>query len=79
MLKSTDTENFLQLKEILAEILKGTPVKSSNSSGDNYYDIIIQVDSLSNDYDVEQLADKVKGIINSDARYRNVNALNFLR
>jgi hypothetical protein len=55
--------------------------KNSNSenSGDSYYEIHIEVESLSNDYDVEQVADKVKQIINDDARYRNVNAVNLIR
>jgi len=80
MLDAIDTKNFIQLKEILAEILKGTSISGgSGSSGDNYFDINIAVDSLSNDYDVEKLATKVKDIINSDARYRNVNSINFLR
>ena len=49
------------------------------SSGDNYYEIHIDVESLSSDYDVDQIADKVKRQINEDARYRNVNAINRLR
>lgn len=49
------------------------------NSGDNYYEVHIQVDSLSNDYDVDQLARKVEQQINENARYRNVNAINRLR
>lgn len=80
MLDAIDTKNFIQLKEILAEILKGASISGgSGSGGDNYFDVNIAVDSLSNDYDVEKLATKVKDIINSDARYRNVNSINFLR
>lgn len=77
VLNARDTENFIQLKDILSEIMG----KNSNSenSGDNYYEIHIEVENLSNDYDVEQVADKVKQIINDDARYRNVNAVNLIR
>lgn len=49
------------------------------SSGDNYYEIHIDVESLSSDYDIDQIANKVKRQINEDARYRNVNAINRLR
>ena len=35
--------------------------------------------TIEDDYDVEQLADKIKGIIQQDAMYRNVNVINRLR
>ena len=34
---------------------------------------------ISDDYDVEQLADKVKGIIYDEAMYKNVSTINRLR
>lgn len=79
VLRSKDTENFIELKNILAEILKGKENSISERSGDNYFEIHIEVDSLGSDYDTEQLADKIKRMINEDARYRNVNAINILR
>lgn len=79
VLQAKDTENFIQLKNILAEVLKGKENAISERSGDNYFEIYIEVDSLGNDYDVEQLAGKIKRMINEDARYRNVNAINILR
>lgn len=79
VLRAKDTENFIQLKNILAEVLKGKENAISERSGDNYFEIYIEVDSLGNDYDVEQLAGKIKRMINEDARYRNVNAINILR
>lgn len=45
-------------------------------SGDNYFDITVQVDSLSNDYDVEQMINVIKREIVNDANYRNVNVIN---
>lgn len=78
VLKSEDTRNLITLKDILADILKKDGVSSQNSR-DNYFEIHIEVDKLANDYDVEQVAEKVKRIINEDARYRNVNAINLLR
>lgn len=77
VLNARDTENFIQLKDILSNLLKGDT--SSGNSGDNYFEIHIDVDSLNNDYDVEQLATKIKKMINDDARYRNVNSINLLR
>lgn len=79
VLNQKDTENFIQLKDILKSILNNNVPNNSSNSGDNYYEIHIEVDKLESDYDVEQVAEKVKKIINSDARYRNVNSINRLR
>lgn len=45
------------------------------SSGDNYFDINIETESLNSDYDVEQMAATIKRLILDDASYRNVNAV----
>lgn len=74
VLSARDTENFIQLKNILADGLDG-----KGASGDNYYDVHIEVDQLSNDYDVEQMMDKMKRLIEEDAAYRNVNAVDLGR
>ena len=79
VLRAKDTENFIQLKNILAEVLKGKENAISERSGDNYFEIHIEVDSLGNDYDVDRLVEKVERTINEKARYRNVNAINILR
>ncbi len=79
VLNQRDTENFIQLKDILRSLLNNKGNYNSGNSGDNFYEIHIEVDKLESDYDVEQVAEKVKRIINSDARYRNVNAINRLR
>jgi hypothetical protein len=52
---------------------------TSNTSGDNYFDVKINVESLSDDYDVEQLADKIREMIYDDSMYRNVNAVSLTR
>ena len=79
VLNAQDTQNFIQLKDILSEVMNGTLDSSADKGGDNYYDITIQVDELSNDYDVDQLAARVKKIINDDGRYRNVNNIQLMR
>ena len=78
VLNARDTENFIQLKDILSNVLKRSSNKTENS-GDNYFEIHIDVERIEDDYDVEQLADKIKGIIQQDAMYRNVNFINHLR
>ena len=78
VLNARDTENFIQLKDILSNVLKRDSNKAENS-GDNYFEIHIDVERIEDDYDVEQLADKIKGIIQQDAMYRNVNVINRLR
>lgn len=78
VLNARDTENFIQLKDILSNVLKHDSNKTENS-GDNYFEIHIDVERIEDDYDVEQLADKIKGIIQQDAMYRNVNVINRLR
>ena len=61
--------------------MRGFKGKTSQADrvGDTYYDVQINVDKISNDYDVEKMAEKIKKIIHKDSMYRNVNAINFLR
>lgn len=77
VLNARDSANFLELRDILRDM--NLVSEGKTSGGDNYFEIHIEVDTLSNDYDVEQVADKVKRIINDDARYRNTNAINLIR
>jgi hypothetical protein len=53
--------------------------KSSENIGDSIYDIDINVESIGSDYDVEQMAEKIKNLINQDARYRNNNTVSLTR
>ena len=78
VLNSKDTENFIVLKDILSDILRGGSSQMKNN-GDNYYDFHITVEQIANDYDVEKMIQKIKDEINNDARYRNVNSINLLR
>ena len=83
VLNQTDSANFIQLRDILADILHGTSTLSKTGSkdrgGDNYFDIEISVENLNDDYDVEQLANKIRKMLYEDATYRNVNAINLIR
>lgn len=79
VLNAADTQNFIALKDILASILKNTSsTKANTSSGDNYFDIDIQAEIDSN-YDVDQLAERIKKQIYDAAEYRNVNAISLMR
>lgn len=76
VLNAAQTQGFLTLVDILDNF---DADKTKKGSGDNYYDVHIEVDEISNDYDVEQLMDKMKRIIADDAMYRNVNAVDLGR
>lgn len=78
VLNQKDTQNFIQLKDILASLMTGSHASTENN-GDITYDIDINVESIGSDYDVEQVANKVKSLINEDARYRNNNAVSLKR
>ena len=78
VLNAKDTENFIQLKDILSNLRSGL-VGGQRQSGDWYFDIDINVDEIANDYDVDRVADRVKQAIYKETTYRNVNAINFLK
>ena len=77
VLNQKDTQNFLQLKDILASFMSnnGSLQNSAENRGDNYYEIHLNVEKITSDYDVEQLANKVKSIIAEDANSRGVNSI----
>lgn len=78
ILNAKDTQNFIQLKDILAGLRSGI-VGDQGQTGDWYFDIDINVDEIANDYDVDKVADRVKQAIYKETTYRNVNAINFLK
>ena len=78
ILNADQTKAFFTLVDVLSG-LQTSASKSSEKTGDNTYDIDINVESIGSDYDVEQLATTVKRLINEDARYRNNNTINLTR
>ena len=79
VLDATDSQNFITLKNILAQLLNGQGIETIGScGGDNYFDIDISAE-LGSDYDVDQLADRIKKQIYDNGTYRNVNTMNYLR
>lgn len=80
VLNARDTENFIQLKDILSSVLHNLGSrKESEKTGDMYYEIHIDVEKMTSDYDVDDVANRVKTIIAQDAMYRNNNIINRLR
>ena len=78
ILNADQTKSFFQLVDVLGSLKSGAS-QSSQITGDSIYDVDINVESIGNDYDVEQLASTIKRMINDDARYRNNNAINLQR
>ena len=78
-LSAADTKNFKVLTSILSGLLTGNSNygvgdQISNSKyGDCYIEVL--VDSIANDYDVDQAINKVKQSIIDSSNYRNVNLI----
>lgn len=81
VLNQVDTKNFLALKDVLGDFMKNNSSieNTNNQSGDTNFEISISVEKMTSDYDVEQVANKIKQMISSDASYRNSNLISRLR
>lgn len=75
VLNAEQTKGFLNL----VNVLDNFDGDAKQRGGDNYYDVHIEVDEIGDDYDVEQLMEKMKDLIAEDATYRNVNAVDLGR
>lgn len=78
VLNQTDTQNFIQLKNVLAEAMRGK-ASMPNNQQTIAFNINVEVDKISNDYDVDDMVDRIKDKINDDAMYRNINSINLIR
>lgn len=76
VLNAQQTERFFSLIDVLENYSSDS---SARSSGDNYFEIAINVDKIDSDYDVERMAEKIRNMIYDDATYRNVNTINLVR
>ena len=79
VLNSTDTKNFIALKDILNKAMGSTSAIEKSYDGDTTFEININVDHLNNDYDVDKVAERVKKIIIKDSNYRNVTQVRKFR
>ena len=78
ILNADQTKAFFTLVDVLSGLGLGNS-NSTEKTGDISYDIDINVESIGSDYDVEQIAETIKRLINEDARYRNNNTVNLMR
>ena len=80
VLNAAQTERFFSLVDVLEKFNQNkVDTKTNGNGGDNHFDIKINVDKLESDYDVEQLAAKIRKMLYEDAAYRNVNAISLIR
>ena len=79
VLNSTDTKNFIALKDVLSKAMGSTNAIENTYGGDTTFEININVDHLNNDYDVDKVAERVKKIIVKDSSYRNVTQVRNFR
>ena len=79
VLNARQTDAFLKLADVLPTIMSGNANTSTFNYGNSMFDININVQSISNDYDVDRLVARLKDDLADVASYRNVNALNFIR
>ena len=79
VLNATDTQNFLALRDVLSKVIGSTNSVTNSYGGNATYEININVDKLTNDYDVDRVAERVKKIIVKDSGYRNVTQVRNFR
>ena len=78
VLNAADTQNFLALKDVLSKAVNSSD-SVSNTYGDATFEININVDHISNDYDVDKIVTRVKKDITKSANYRNVTQVRNFR
>lgn len=78
ILNQRDTQNFIQLKDVLADAMKHGFSNSENTE-EVVVDIDINIEKVESKEDVDMLLDEIERRITSNARYRNVNSLRLTR
>ena len=81
ILNAQDTKNFIALKDILSGVMRSishTDTSNIYNSPTNF-EINVNVDKISSDYDVDKLTERIKRNIVKDATYRNVTAVRNFR
>lgn len=77
VLNAAQTERFFSLIDVLEGY--DTKEKTSKQKNEISIDVDINVENISSDYDVEQMASKIRSMLRDDAMYRNVNNINLTR
>ena len=79
VLNARQTEAFLKLADVLPAAMSNTGSSISNTFGNTNVNIAVNVDKIDSDYSVDQMVSRIKDQLFSDASYRNVNTLSFMR
>lgn len=79
VLNARQTDAFLKLADVLPSMMGPGGNAMTTSFGSNYFNVSVNVDQISSDYDVDRMVDRIKDKLYDDASYRNVNTLSFLR
>lgn len=81
VLNQRDTQNFIQLKDILSSIMSNNipSITEGARTANSNFEINVNVDKIANDYDVDRLVERVKKDIVEDSSYRNPVVLSLLR
>ena len=79
VLNAQDTKNFMTLKDVLSKAVGSTSQIENSYGGNATYEININVDHISNDYDVDRVVKKVKKEIVEGSGYRNVTQVRKFR
>ena len=77
VLNAAQTERFFSLIDVLEGY--DTKEKTNKQKNEISVDVDINVENISSDYDVEQMANKIRSMLYDDAMYRNVNNINLAR
>ena len=81
VLNAQDTKNFIMLKDVLSGFIGNISTlagRYAHGAGSTF-EININVDKITSDYDVDKMAERVKKIIVKDASYRNVTQVRNFR
>ena len=74
-----ETLGHLQDMQSTKKQISNSILSKTQNIGATNVEININVDKISSDYDVTQLAEQIKQNIAAESMYRNVNTINFLR
>lgn len=72
VLNAQDTQNFIQLKDILSSIMS-KPLNTSQKTEATTFDIDINVESIKEEADLEMIANYIENKITTSANYRGNN------
>ena len=79
VLNATDTKNFIALKDVLSRAMSSVGHVENSYGGNANFEININVDHISNDYDVNKVVDQVEKRIVQKSGYRNVTQVRNFR